>query len=304
MTDVGPVPAGTAAAAAAMQQRSSSFVDWGAIIAGAVLASAISFVLLTFGATIGLTATSPWPNSGLSAKFAGGLAAFWIMAQQIGAFLAGGYIAGRMRGRWADASQDEVEFRDGLHGGLVWAAGIAVGAALIMMTAGATARLGVETAGKTVTSLAATAANPMDAALDAMLRPTAAGPAVTGGAATPQPNPEAQRAELARVLAGAVSAGSLSGPNRTYASQVVARRAGIPQPEAEKRVDEALNAAREAVDKARRTAITVGSVTAIALVISFAAAWWGAMTGGRHRDNSLPARFSFAPIRARLLDRR
>ena len=37
----------------------ASYVDWGAIIAGAVVASAIAFVLLTFGSAVGLTLTSP-----------------------------------------------------------------------------------------------------------------------------------------------------------------------------------------------------------------------------------------------------
>src|SRR5687768_5399427 len=35
------------------------YVDWTAIFAGAVLASAISFVLFTFGAGLGLSLTSP-----------------------------------------------------------------------------------------------------------------------------------------------------------------------------------------------------------------------------------------------------
>jgi hypothetical protein len=40
-------------------------------------------VLLTFGAAIGLSATSPWPNSGLSAKVIASIAVF-ALAQQIG----------------------------------------------------------------------------------------------------------------------------------------------------------------------------------------------------------------------------
>src|SRR5437588_473826 len=79
-----------------------SFVEWGAVLAGAVLAAAISFVLLTFGAAIGLSATSPWPNSGLSAKVIASLAVFWAMAQQIGSIMLGGYVAGRMRSRCHD----------------------------------------------------------------------------------------------------------------------------------------------------------------------------------------------------------
>jgi hypothetical protein len=52
MTTVGPGPAAPAVAA--------SFVEWGAVLAGAALSAAISFVLLTFGTAIGLSATSPW----------------------------------------------------------------------------------------------------------------------------------------------------------------------------------------------------------------------------------------------------
>ena len=82
-----------------------SFVEWGAVFAGAVLAAALSFVLLTFGAAIGLSATSPWPNSGLSAKVIASLAVFWAMVQQIGAFMVGGYVAGRMRSRWHETGR-------------------------------------------------------------------------------------------------------------------------------------------------------------------------------------------------------
>src|SRR5688572_14870749 len=119
MTTVGPGPAAPAGAA--------SFVEWGAVLAGAALAAAISFVLLTFGTAIGLSATSPWPDSGMSAKVVATLAVFWALVQQIGAFMAGGYVAGRMRSRWAETG-DEADFRDGLHGGLVWAVGVAIGA--------------------------------------------------------------------------------------------------------------------------------------------------------------------------------
>jgi hypothetical protein len=39
--------------------------------------------------------------------------------------------------------------------------------------------------------------------------------------------------------------------------------------------------------------VLTGFVTAAALIISFAAAWWAAMKGGNHRDNAVPARFAF-----------
>src|SRR6202521_3648143 len=91
---------GTPIASRADSHDGASFVEWGAVLAGAVLAAALSFVLLTFGTAIGLSATSPWPNSGLSVRVIASLAVFWAIAQQIWAAMAGGYVAGRMRSRW------------------------------------------------------------------------------------------------------------------------------------------------------------------------------------------------------------
>jgi hypothetical protein len=252
-----------------------------------VLAAALSFVLLTFGTAIGLSATSPWPNSGLPARVIASLAIFWIMAQQIGMFMAGAYVAGRLRSRWHEA-QGEVEFRDGLHGGLVWAVGIVIGAALLMASAGAVARSGAELTGKTTVAAAASTTNPMDLILDTMLRPAAAASPRAPGQPMDDPRPQ-----MSRMLSSAVASGSLAEPNRTYLAQLVAQRAGIPQEEAAKRVGEALTAAREAADKVRRAAILTGLVTAISLLVSFAAAWWAAIKGGEHRDNAVPARFAF-----------
>jgi hypothetical protein len=300
MVEVSAPAAGPAAAV-----ERPSYVEWPAVFAGAVLAAALSFVLLTFGAAIGLTATSPWPGSGLSAKFIASIAVFWILAQQIGSLIIGGYVAGRMRTRWAERG-DEAEFRDGLHGGLVWAVAVLISAALLFATAGAAARTGAEIAGKAASSVAATS-EPIDTVIDAMLRPTvtAQGPAATQppGAAPGQQAPRARaatppggddaRSEISRILASSVASGGLTPENRAYLSQVVAQRAGISQQEVERRVDSAINGAREAADKARKAAILAGFVTAAGLVLSLGAAWWAAMKGGHHRDNSVGARFSF-----------
>jgi hypothetical protein len=236
-------------------------------------------------------------------KFLAGLAVFWTMVQQIGAFMAGGYIAGRMRSRWNETTQHEVEFRDGLHGGLVWAVGLVIGVAILMASAGAVARTGIETAGKAAAMTASTT-DPTDVLLDAMLRPANVAQATPQNAppagtpaARPRPpgavGPDDSRAEMSRLIASSLVNGSMSAPDRTYLSQIVAQRTGVTQPEAEKRVNEAFTAAREAADKARRATILTGFVTAASLVISFGAAWWAALKGGQHRDNSVPARFEF-----------
>ena len=287
-----------------------SFVEWGAVLAGAVLAAAISFVLLTFGAAIGLSATSPWPNSGLSAKVIASLAVFWAMAQQIGSIMLGGYVAGRMRSRWHEPGH-EAEFRDGLHGALVWAVAVLISAFLVFMTAGVAASTDGDLAGKAAGSLASTM-DPMDAVLDTMLRPSAtapsapaASPPASGAPAATTTRPRAAnapaadetRAQMSRILASSVASGSITSENRTQLAQLVAQRTGVSQQEAERRVDAAVNSARAAADKARRAAILTGFVTAAGLLLSLAAGWWAAMRGGHHRDTSVPARFVFGERR-------
>ena len=170
MVQVGP------AAGAATGFR---FVEWGAVIAGAVTAAALSFVFLTFGSAIGLSAVSPWPDSGVSAKTLASLAVFWTLAQQIGAFMIGGYIAGRMRTRWAEASADDTEFRDGLHGALVWAVGIAIGALMIFATAGSVAKAGADLAARATTAAAANS-DSIAYYADALMRPAPRPAAATG----------------------------------------------------------------------------------------------------------------------------
>jgi hypothetical protein len=305
MTHVGPAPVAARPATSSVTSP-PGFVEWGPVFAGALIAAALSFVLLTFGTAIGLSATSPWPNAGLSAKALAALAVFWVLAQQIGAFLAGGYIAGRMRTRWSDTAQHEVEFRDGLHGGLVWAVGIVIGASLAMATAGSVARTGAEVAGKATAAATVATASSMDSVLDTLLRPAAPQPpqGATGTAQPPRapaaaapPSPENARAVIGRILASTLASGSVSGENRAYLVQLVSQQTGLPPQEVEARVNNAFTAARETADKARRGAILAGLVTAISLVVSFAAAWWAALQGGHHRDNSIAARFNFAPHR-------
>lgn len=107
-----------------------SYVDWAAILAGAVLACAISFVLFTFSAAIGLSISSPHEGEGVSVAafaFATGL---WIVWVQVLSFAAGGYLTGRMRRRAYDSTEHEVDVRDGIHGLLVWASGALLGAFL------------------------------------------------------------------------------------------------------------------------------------------------------------------------------
>ena len=177
------------------------YVSWGAAIAGALFASALSFVLLTFGSAIGLSLVSPWTTTASSAKWTGALAAFWIIAQQIGSFLAGGYVAGRLRSRWAEAKPDEIEFRDGIHGGLVWAIGAILGAMLAASVASSAISTATRAVGQ-VAGAAAAQADPLSYQVDVLFR-SAQQPSGT----TPASDPNATKAEVLRIFANAAAAG-------------------------------------------------------------------------------------------------
>jgi hypothetical protein len=217
-------------------------------MAGTVLAAALSFVLLTFGAAIGLSATSPWPNSGMSVKVIATLAVFWALAQQIGSLMAGGYVAGRMRSRWHKAG-DEREFRDGLHGGLVWAVAVLISAFLVFATANLVVRTGADVAGKAVGGATSSTNNLVDTVLDAMLRPGSSAQATNrepSGVELLSRDMQPRRAQMESVANYPASSRARSRAvlylreNRTYLANLVAQWTGISQQEAEMRVDDAI----------------------------------------------------------------
>src|SRR5450755_1444014 len=110
---------------------SGSGVCWPAIIAGAVVASALSLALLMLGAGLGLVSVSPWSNNNVSVTTFGILAAAWFIAVQLFASGVGGYLSGRLRTRWVSVHTDEVFFRDTAHGLIVWGVGAIVTAWLL-----------------------------------------------------------------------------------------------------------------------------------------------------------------------------
>lgn len=116
-----------------------SYVDWPAIIAGIVLASGISLVLLTFGSAIGLSFADFNAGDDVDPLWIAIAAASWLLWVQISSFMAGGYITGRLRKRHLDATEDESDVRDGAHGLLVWGGALIVGAVIAVSGIGAAA---------------------------------------------------------------------------------------------------------------------------------------------------------------------
>jgi hypothetical protein len=268
----------------------TSYVEWGAVFAGAVLAAALSFVLLTAGAAIGLSLVSPYASQSFGA-WAATLSAAWVLIVTIGSFLVGGYVAGRMRSVWGDANAHEVVFRDGIHGILVWSLSIFIGGTLAVIAATPATLIGAEVGKSGVYSSQMGSA--LVPAIDAMLRGTSVSAPTTVQAATTD-----VRDEATRILVGSVSNGALSDANRTYLAQVISQRAGLAPAEAEKRVNDAYAEAGRAIDNARKAAVLVGLVTATALLFGLVASWYAGQRGGHHRDHNIPAKFG--PFRRRV----
>ena len=59
MTEVG-APVASRVTTAGLSTAGLSYLEWSAVLAGAALAAALSFVLITFGAAIGVSVASPW----------------------------------------------------------------------------------------------------------------------------------------------------------------------------------------------------------------------------------------------------
>lgn len=133
-------------------------VSWGAIFAGAAGAAALSLILLILGVGLGLSSVSPWSGQGIGATAFGASTIAWLTFTQLAASGMGGYLAGRLRSRWAGTHTDEVYFRDTAHGFLAWAVASLVTAALLSSTVGSILRGGAEVGAAVAKGAATTAA--------------------------------------------------------------------------------------------------------------------------------------------------
>jgi hypothetical protein len=267
----------------------TSYVEWSPVVAGALAASAISLVLLTAGAAIGLSLVSPYESESYG-RLAASVAVFWAVAVPILSFLVGGYIAGSMRSAWDAAASDEVQFRDGIHGLLVWSLSVVAGGLLAFVAASTAAQTGAQVAATATRDQGAIVAP----VVDTLFGVSGAQAAEETRDATPAARAAVvdsdARAAVSRTLVAAAVAGQLAPPQKQTLAKIVADRTGLPQAEAEKRVDQAYADAKKALETARKATVLSGLGTVTALLVGLLAAWYAAQRGGHHRDNNIPAR--------------
>jgi hypothetical protein len=262
----------------AVEAEARSYVDWHAVFAGTVIAAAISLVLLTFGSAIGLSLVSPYEGRSASKALFFVALGLWVLWVVVSSNLAGGYVAGRMRRRVGDATEQESDVRDGVHGLTVWGLGVLIAAAFALAGISGVAMTGAKAIGGAASASASDQArsDPLGYTVDAMFR--ANDPSRAGG------DTEAAKREVARILARGTTGQPISDDDKAYVGRLVSARTGLSQDEATRRVDDSLAKAKETANAARKAAIITGFVLAAALLAAAAAAWFAAIMGGRHRD--------------------
>src|SRR6201995_5464422 len=254
-------------------------LEWSPIVLGALAATAVSSILVTFAAAIGLgvsSASPTWRDASFALWLLSGI---YLVLTALISFACGGYIAGRTRTPYAPAAAEDVERRDGWHGIGSWALAILLGviiAALVGMAANRPTALS--------TPPATSEPYVLSYEIDHLLR-------------APKRLPSAEiapiRAEAARILLTSSSHRGVSADDRGYLVQMVSAVTGLTGADAERRVDTAIADSRRAIANTRASTIILAFSLATSLLLGAVAAWGGAAAGGRHRDGMpLPARMS------------
>ena len=209
----------------------------------------------------------------------------------------GGYLAGRLRTKWANTHTHEVFFRDTAHGFITWAvatilvAGFLASALTSAISGGvhaaATVASGAAQGAAVQAATQGVASSPAGSALatydmDLLFRSSQA----SSGATTAD-----ARAEAARILANGISSGDVPTTDRAYLAELVAARTGISAEDAQKRVDSAIAQkkaaelkARQAADAARKAAAETSIFTALSMLVGAFIACIAAALGGQRRD--------------------
>jgi hypothetical protein len=276
----------------ALTDSGVSTLSWSAIIGGALVAVAVSLILLSLGAGLGFASLSPWAGSGPTAATFGLTAAIWLIVVQWLSSAFGGYLAGRTRARWNGLHNDESFFRDTVHGVLAWALSTVI--AITLLSAAVTAMVGGAFHAATTVGAASvqgvtqgTGGDPLAYFTDSLFRMQQPVPASQAAALSPD-----VRAESGRILLTQLRNGSLSDADKAYLAQLVTTTTNISPTDAAKRVDDVssqINGVqvklKENADLARKSAAHVAFYTAFSLLIgAFIGGAAGAL-GGVHREH-------------------
>ena len=259
----------------------SSGVSWAAVMGGAFVAAALSLILLALGVGLGLSSVSPWSNVGASASTINTAAIMWLILMQVISSSMGGYLAGRLRTKWASIHTDEVYFRDTAHGFLTWAVALVVTAAFLTsaatyMVGGAASSAAGGAAIATGDQANGRGFDSNEYFVDTLFR---------SESAKPDSNSAPVLGEVGRIFATSLRQGDLPAADKSYLARLVAARTGLSQTDAEKRVSDVFAGAQQAADTARNAIAHALLWVSLALLIGAFCASFAATIGGRQRDH-------------------
>jgi hypothetical protein len=177
-----------------------------------------------------------------------------------------------------------VFFRDTAHGFVTWAFATVMTASVL---AGASTHIIAAASAGAIPAAGAGASqvvsNTGDVYVDRLMR---SGTQTGGQTGASPPDQAATRAELLRLIAPVTrKGGEVTTEDRAYAARLIAARTGIPQAEAEQRVNQTITQAKDAADKARRAAMKFSIWVAIALLAGALSASLAAVEGGKLRNS-------------------
>jgi len=185
--------------------------------------------------------------------------------------------AGRLRIPLRPHSPDEAEFRDGIHGLLVWAIAVLIGAILAVAVSSAVGR-----APEARSSSASTTEPLFALELDQLFR--------SDRKPTDPGDPEL-RAQAARIISSGLGHRAMAPEDRAYLVRLVETRTGLAAADADGRVTQIVNKSRDAVAKARHSAVILAFMVGASLLLGAAVAWLAAAAGGQHRDSGVALDF-------------
>jgi hypothetical protein len=270
--EVGP------AGSSSSNEANSSGVSWAAVIGGAFVTAALSLILLSLGAGLGLSSASVWSQTGVSIGMG---AILWLILTQIMSSSIGGYLAGRLRTKWTAIHTDEVYFRDTAHGFLAWAVALVVTAAFL--TSAAASMVGApHDASVSGRAAGMEGAGPGLEAngylVDSLLRSANARP-------DSDKDITSLRAEVSRIFANGLRQRGLPSADKSYLTQIVAARAGLSPADAEMRVSSVFVTVQETAETARKALAHSLLWIFIALLFGAFCASFAATIGGGQRDH-------------------
>jgi len=263
------------------------YLGWTPAIAGALIATALSAVLIAFGTAIGLgvaSAAPTWRDASVALWLLSGI---YLILVSLVSFGLGGYVAGRIRTTMPAADAGDIEYRDGLHGLAAWAIAVVMTVLITALVGSAT----LARAPSTQTVPAASAAEPMlSYELDRLFRLARR---------TPNAETAMERAEAGRILLTSSSHSGVATEDRAYLVQLVSGVTGLSGPDAERRIDNVIAGAKTAIARSRRSAIIAAFSVAASILLGAVVAWFAACEGGRHRDGAEPGWLTNRPLTAR-----